>query len=295
MSWFYASDWHLGHSNIIKYCRRPFVNDTEAELLAMADRGTIPASEVKISPESTKWMTDTIIDNTNAVVGEGDKLIHAGDLLFAPRDELFERLRDYRKRIVCRDITLIWGNHDDSLRDLWYNTGRYRGPQWAKASAETKQMFSAAYDQYMFNCNGQKIWVNHYPGRSWDCAHHGAWMLYGHVHDLFRYEDNGELSPYTASYLEDHFRAVLENHFGAGFGDAVIRDLLDQVASLNGIDLTVDIGVDNTIRQGVPWGTPWSMDDLHNYMAKKKPKWEARSAGYASQRPKSTMKDHVKF
>jgi calcineurin-like phosphoesterase family protein len=295
MSWFFASDWHLAHANIIKYCRRPFVTETEAELLAMADRGTIPATEVRISVDSAKLMTATIIDNTNAVVGENDTLVHLGDLLFAPRDELFERLRDYRKSVVCKNMILVWGNHDDALRDLYHNTGRYRGPQWAKASAETKAMFQGAYDQFMFNVNGQKIFCNHYPARSWDCAHHGAWMLYGHVHNLYRYEDNGELSPYTTNLYTNAFSDILKKYYGSLPPDEAVTELLAVIASQNGIDLTLDVGVDNVVRKGVAWGTPWSMEDLYVYMGNKKPKWEARSAGYAASRPKSTMKGDPKF
>ena len=300
MSWYFTSDWHLGHSNIIKYCRRPFVSETEADLLAMADRGSIPASDIRISPESTKWMTDTIIDSTNAVVGENDTIVHAGDLLFSPRDGLFEALQAYRKRIVCRNIILIWGNHDDALRDLYYNTGRYKGNHWSKASQETRQMFVSAYDQFMFNVNGQKIFVNHYPARSWDCAHHGAWMLYGHVHNLFQHEDNGRLQPPDEKVLRQGFEQVVGNHFGVA-DPGVISELLAVVASLNGIDLTLDIGVDNVVRgKSVPWGTPWSMDDLYEYMNPKKVKWEARSSLYRDNAPRSTLKGdpstaHPKF
>lgn len=290
MAWFFCSDWHLAHANIIKYCRRPFVNEQESDFLAMADRGTIPAGEVRISRESTKLMTDAIIDSVNAVVGENDYLVHAGDLLFAPRDGLADSILEYRNRIVCKNLILIWGNHDDALRDLYNNAGRYKGPNWVKASADVKGAFTAAYDQFMFNVSGQKIFVNHYPARSWDCAHHGAWMLYGHVHDLYKCEDNGKLSLYAEKTLAEKFDSIVGNATGRK-DDGIVRDLLDAVAALNGVDLTVDIGVDNVVRgNGVPWGTPWSMEDLHVYMAKKKVKWEERSVGFRDIRPKSTMK-----
>jgi calcineurin-like phosphoesterase family protein len=300
MAWFFTSDWHLGHSNIIKYCRRPFVTDTESELLAMADRGSIPASDIRISLESTKRMTDTIIDNTNAVVGEDDFLVHAGDFLFSNRDVLFDTLEAYRKRIVCKNIILIWGNHDDALRDLYFNTGRYKGNQWSRESTTARAMFHAAYDQFMFNVSGQKIFVNHYPARSWDCAHHGAWMLYGHVHNLFQHEDNGRLQPTDEKVLAEGFRQVIGNHYGHN-DEGVIADLLKVVASLNGIDLTLDIGVDNTVRGPlVSWGTPWSMTELYDYMNPKKAKWEARQSLYRQESPRSTLKGdptnaHPKF
>ena len=36
---------------------------------------------------------------------------------------------------------------------------------------------------------GKKIWLNHYPMRTWDKSFHGAWHLYGHVHGRLREED----------------------------------------------------------------------------------------------------------
>jgi calcineurin-like phosphoesterase family protein len=295
MAWFAISDWHLNHGNIIKYCQRPFVNETESELLAMADRGTIPGRELRISPESVKLMTDTIIDSTNAVVGPNDTLVHAGDLMFSSRDELLNKLREYRKRLLCKNIILVWGNHDDSLFDLYHNTGRYHGPQWTKASQEVRSMFVGAYDQFMFNVNGQKIFINHYPMRSWDCAHHGAWMLYGHVHDLFHNEDNGNLGKYAEHVLAESFQKILS------CSKETLNELLDAVANLNGIDLTVDIGVDNRVRGPlIPFGTPWSMNDLYSYMGTKKAKWDSRGAKLRGISAKSTLKGdaetaHPKF
>jgi hypothetical protein len=167
---------------------------------------------------------------------------------------------------------------------LLNNTGYFEGMKWRNASLEANKLFMSTHDQYLFNIDGQKIFCNHYPMRSWDCAHHGAWMLYGHVHNLFKYEDNGQLQKRDELCLREKFEQAL---WGANLGGSLdeiakndlIQDLIDSVASLKGIDLTVDVGVDNTIRP-VPWGTPWSMDDLQVYMQNKKAKWDARQLRY---------------
>ena len=78
MIWFTA-DTHFAHTNIIKYCKRPFANTDE--------------------------MDDTIIKNINAVVQPQDTLYHLGD--FAFRD-----VCNYRRRIHCQTIHFIMGNHD---------------------------------------------------------------------------------------------------------------------------------------------------------------------------------------
>lgn len=268
--WFFSADWHLGHSNIIKYCKRPFLSREEEGLLSMADRGVIPAKEVRVSPESTKAMSDAIIDSTNAVVGEEDTLVLIGDFCWTPREKRYEAAKQYRDRIRCKNVFLIWGNHDDR---------RTLGP-----------LFKAAYDAYNFNVDGQHIFCHHYPCRSWDMAHHGSWMLYGHVHNLYWNEDNGLLMPYQEQTFREGFGSVVERHLGKLASTPVlIQELLDVVASVNGIDLTVDVGVDN-VREGVPFGTPWSMNDLRAYMAKKKVRWEARSEAFRQLRPASTLK-----
>lgn len=272
--WFYSADWHLGHSNIIKYCKRPFLSREEEGLLAMADRGTIPAKELRISQESTNRMTDTIIESTNAVVGPDDNLVIIGDYCWSPRDDRYGAAKKYRDRINCKNVFLIWGNHDDR---------RILAP-----------LFKATYDQYVFNVDGQHIFTSHYPARSWDMAHHGSWMLYGHVHDLYHDEDNGDLMPYEKQVFSDGFNSVLERYGinnDSGNREKAVQELLAVCASLNGIDLTLDVGVDNRVRGlDVPFGTPWSMTDLRAYMGKKKSRWDARSEGYRNLRPASSLK-----
>ena len=50
--WYFSADWHLDHTNIIKYCKRPFLTREEEGLLYMVDRGSIPARDLRISSES---------------------------------------------------------------------------------------------------------------------------------------------------------------------------------------------------------------------------------------------------
>lgn len=273
--WFFSADWHLGHANIIKYCKRPFLSREEEGLLSMVDRGVIPAKELRISQESTDRMTNTILDSTNAVVGSDDHLVIIGDFCWTPRYDRFKVAKAFRDRINCKNVYLIWGNHDDD---------RILG----------QGVFSGCYHQRVWNVDGQHIFTSHYPCRSWDMAHHGSWDLYGHVHDLYGPEDNGDLMPYEKKVFGEGFHSVLER-FGikndSGERDQAVKDLLAVCASLNGIDLTVDVGVDNRIRGNhIPFGTPWSMDDLRAYMGKKKSRWDARSEGYRSLADPSTLK-----
>lgn len=284
--WFFSADWHLGHANIIKYCKRPFLSREEEGLLSMVNRGVIPAKELRISPESTARMTNTIIDSTNAVVGPDDNLVVIGDFCWTPRDGRYEAAKKYRDRINCKNLFLIWGNHDD--RDVL----QPRDPVTQLPDPKLA-LFKALYDQYVFNVDGQHIFCSHYPCRSWDMAHHGSWDLYGHVHDVYGPEDNGELMPYQKKVFTEGFHSVLERYGLSGENERndVVKDLLAVCASLNGIDLTVDVGVDNRIRgEAVPFGTPWSMPDLRGYMGKKKSRWDTRSDGYRNLSDPSSLK-----
>jgi calcineurin-like phosphoesterase family protein len=254
--WYASADWHLGHNNIIKYCKRPFISDDEKVMIELANRGTIPPRECKISKESTDAMDDAIINSTNAVVQVDDTLVLLGDFCSIGKHNRQAVIQNYRNRINCKNIIFICGNHD--------------------SRNDCKSVFNQVYDHYLFNVDGQHVFCSHYPSRSWDRAYYGAYMLYGHVHDLYRDEDNGKLSVYQNHILNSEFNQILDKH-GVDKNSTIVDDLLMAVASLNGIDLTLDVGVDNTIRgENIPWGTPWSMHDIHVYMATKKKKWEER-------------------
>lgn len=271
-NWFFIADPHINHSNIIKYCKRPFLSELEQDLMKMADNGVIPSSDIKISAETTDKMSNTILDSINAVVSKDDNLVIAGDVAFAPKQEFENKLREIKERIICQNIVIILGNHDneDLLRKVFNRPG------------------DAVYEQHLFNIKGQMIFVNHYPMRSWDCSHHEAYCLYGHVHNLFWPEDNGQLMSYDKKVFSEGFTEVLKKH-KLTYQDKIITDLLDVVASTKGIDLTLDIGVDN-VREGIPFGTPWSMSEIHAYMNKKRPKWKKRKEEFRKLASLSSLK-----
>lgn len=257
--WHWIADLHLGHANIIKYCNRPFLSSDENELNGLVNRGTIPSKEFKVSKASVDLMDQTIIDSINATVDINDTLVIDGDFCWTPKHNRFSVAKNYRDRIKCKNVYLIWGNHDDST---------------------LAPLFRACYDHYTFNVNGQHIFVSHYPARSWDKATYECWMLYGHVHNLFYPEDNGNLMPYDKLILNEGFDSVLQRH-GIQADSYLIEQLMNVCASLKGIDLTLDIGVDNLHRgTHIPFGTPWSMDDIRSYMNGKRNRWLARQSAF---------------
>jgi calcineurin-like phosphoesterase family protein len=75
------SDTHFGHENIIKYCNRPY--------------------------KDSKEMDESILDNWNSVVKDGDIVYHLGDVYFnLEKPSSFLNKLKGRKRLVL-------GNHDN--------------------------------------------------------------------------------------------------------------------------------------------------------------------------------------
>lgn len=79
MTIFFTSDHHFGHSNIIKYCNRPFKNVDD--------------------------MNESMIKNWNEVVKSGDTVYYVGDFCFDPNPAKFLYRLNGKK-------ILIKGNHD---------------------------------------------------------------------------------------------------------------------------------------------------------------------------------------
>ena len=190
----------------------------------------------------------------SSVVGKNDNLVVVGDFTC---DGSRKEVKDYHDRIKCQNIYLVCGNHDDRK--------------------ECDGVFKAVYENYLFKINGQKIFASHYPARSWNKANQGSWMIYGHVHNALYNEDHGLLSNYERKIYNEGFNSVLKRY---GIKDEnITKELLAVVQSTKGIDLTLDVGVDH-VRENIPFGTPWSMEEIRNYMQSKMTNWSARKLMY---------------
>lgn len=275
MATFFTADTHFFHGNIMKYCRRlRFMTDTERNLIDLADKGVIPQAEVNISQESIDRMNDFMIEEINRVVGVNDTLIHGGDVFWGEDKERdFPRAEAIRNRIKCRNIVLIWGNHDEP---------------WIAP------LFSEVHYKKLFNVDGQKIVVDHYPQRSWDRSHHGSWMLYGHVHGLFYQQDTEGMSDWRRTATIDLVSTRLKNEFLANdldkdiypglyneMAEKIVQDLIDR---FEGIDLTLDIGVDTHDYR------PWSMDELRAHFAPRLERWHERKKRQEARIPAASRK-----
>jgi len=140
---FFTSDTHFYHTNIIKYCDRPYPNAQE--------------------------MNEDMIKRWNAVVPKDGIVFHLGDVSLTAKNQ---PLGDLLKKLNGT-IYLIIGNHEnDALANDWIK-GR-----WEKicdvAEIHVKDEEITDGEQHIVMC--------HYPMIVWNGSHKGSWQLFGHVH-----------------------------------------------------------------------------------------------------------------
>lgn len=142
--WFTA-DLHLGHSNIVH-----------------------DVSEWKDKSKCRNFKTlhehnEFILNKINSYCLEDDELYLAGDFSMGGKDNV----EKFRKKIRCKNIHFIEGNHDIHL---------------AKNYNNVQSLFSS-YNVRLKKKFGKNLFIiDHYPIFSWENKYSGAIHLYGHVH-----------------------------------------------------------------------------------------------------------------
>jgi calcineurin-like phosphoesterase family protein len=154
---FFTSDTHYSHKNI---CRAT----TEWK----------DADDKTRDFKSLNHMNDTIVNNINRMVGEDDILFHLGDWSFGG----FEKIQEFRDRIVCKNIHLVLGNHDHhilnnklDIQRLFSSISHYIDLDVQRPSKKGK----GSIDRFRFI-------LMHYPIASWHDMNEGVMHLHGHVH-----------------------------------------------------------------------------------------------------------------
>jgi calcineurin-like phosphoesterase family protein len=152
---FFTSDTHYNHSNI---CSATTKWDN--------------ASNLTREFNSLDHMNNTLVNNINCMVGEDDILIHLGDWSFGG----FEKIQEFRDRILCKNIHLVLGNHDhhiernkEGVQKLFSSVSQY-------LRLEVRRPINkATVEKFIFVCM-------HYPIASWHDMNQGVIHLHGHVH-----------------------------------------------------------------------------------------------------------------
>ena len=160
---FFTSDTHFNHTNIIRFCNRPF--------------------------KDVAHMNETIIANWNSVVGPDDIIFHLGDFCLGGSAEWINVLNRLNGKIY-----LIAGNHD--IKNLRQNYTKYFEQITMQMHIEVDKQkiylnhcpflcYGGAYRitmQMHIEVDKQKIYLNHCPFLCYGGAYSDTWQLFGHVH-----------------------------------------------------------------------------------------------------------------
>ena len=120
-------------------------------------------------------MNKGIINSVNSNVKEDDSLFLVGDILFG--DKI--KFHHFFDQIRCKNLYLIFGNHDDFIRKDTQKLSRF--------------IWSGDYTEIVIN--KQLIVLCHYPILEWRDCNKSSWMICSHSHG------NNEFShPNTSKY-----------------------------------------------------------------------------------------------
>lgn len=157
-----TSDTHWHHSNILKFSwatRKQFVSSAYADDAINAVHDMNARQRKEWLWKACELMDKTMTEQWNDTVKPNDIVIHVGDLSFGDWRYTSKLLGTLHGRIV-----LVAGNHDASLVDLFADR------------------LPLVCDKLEGEFNGQFVVMNHEPIASWNKAHYGSVMLYGHCH-----------------------------------------------------------------------------------------------------------------
>lgn len=185
-----TSDTHAYHANIVRGTSKwtheggkPHLRDFDNEVL----------------------MTEEMAGRFNALIEPNDVLYHIGDWSFGGKD----KIKLFRDMINCRNIHLIYGNHDNNIR----KSDEYRG------------LFTSFNEILNTKICGVQCTLCHYNMRLWFCSNKGALHFFGHSHGNLiertpRSKDVGvdtfDLWPYRAEIvikkLQEEPIAIYDHH-----------------------------------------------------------------------------------
>lgn len=138
-------------------------------------------------------MNNAIVDSINKYVQQDDELYFLGDWSFGGIESIY----NFYKRLVCRNIHFIPGNHDNHIKndkvipnckwghhydgfEEWFPTKDE--PTMEDDPVHAKQLFDYLPELTTITYEKQLIVLCHYPIDEWEEMKQGSIMLHGHCH-----------------------------------------------------------------------------------------------------------------
>ena len=151
MNIWFTSDTHFGHTNIAG----PKISNWSSGYRDF---------------NSVHEMNMALVDGINKYVKEDDILYHLGDWSFGGVHNILQ----FRNYIICKNIHLILGNHDQHIID--------KEIKYHDTSFNPIDIFSSVQDVLTLSIGKTKLFLSHYSHRVWLGSHKGVIHLYGHSH-----------------------------------------------------------------------------------------------------------------
>lgn len=158
---YWTSDLHIGHTNIIKFCDRPFVD--------------------------TNHQTEILIQNWNNVVNPDDEVWMLGDIVMGH----FIQEMPHIARLNGTKY-LVAGNHDR----VWRGNKPAYAEGWQQSYDEVGMITISHGEPVLAQIGSHRVNVSHFPYES-DSRHDdkyndhlpaddGLWVIHGHVHTAWK-------------------------------------------------------------------------------------------------------------
>ncbi|MGV8961899.1 MAG: metallophosphoesterase [Candidatus Saccharimonadaceae bacterium] len=173
--WFCA-DTHYNHSNICRGITKWVTTNKTRDFQTLEE------------------MNDAIIAGINKCAKEGDTLYFLGDWSFGGIESIYE----FYKRLLCKEIYFIPGNHDEHIKKDHILPNCWIDREWNIIGGSNPKLYNDARDN-VFNAYGQSIFkiepalfdlkigkqkfvLCHYPLQNWEDMDNGTIHLHGHNH-----------------------------------------------------------------------------------------------------------------
>lgn len=186
MKYFYTSDLHISHKNIIKYSNRPF--------------------------SSVEHMNQHIADSFS-VVKDGDTVWHLGDFAFCRIDGIYEFLNKINSSRF--NLRMVTGNHDQELlkhrKELLDSNLIKEIVSYKEITAYNQKIILFHYSARVWNRSHHGSWMlwghshNSLPplGKSVDVGFDSQWVTGKKEYRLFSHDDIESFMKTRSISIED--------------------------------------------------------------------------------------------
>lgn len=106
-----------------------------------------------------------IYEHDQCMIAQVNRYVSPNDTLYVLGDVGWNSIDAYMDQILCKNIHLIWGNHDKNSFGKKFKT--YQDVLEIKIGQKPNQ---------------HKLFMSHYAHAYWPSSHHGAFHIYGHTH-----------------------------------------------------------------------------------------------------------------